>query len=99
MLFFTKSRKIKVLRLILNYADLSWPSSILIDDFAILSGASLLQADKFIEEYRQFSKARKGFAGFEDFPTINEGEALIKLRAIKLQQFKEYLENQLKKGD
>jgi hypothetical protein len=95
MLFFTKRRKIKVLRLILNYADLSWPSCVLIDDFALFSGASLRQADKFIEEYRRISKARKGFVGFEDFPDISEEEELIKLRAIKLQRFKEYLENQL----
>ena len=93
MVFFTKSRKIKVLRLILNYADLFWPSCILVDDFAIFSGASRQQADKFIEEYRQFSKARKGFPGFEDFPTINEGEKLIELRTIKLRQFKKYLED------
>ena len=95
MLFFTKRRKIKVLQLILNYADLSWPSCILIEGSAIIFGASLRQAKKFVEEYCQISKARKGLTGFEDFPTINEEEDLIKLRAIKLQQFKEYLENQL----
>ena len=92
MLFFTKSRKIKILRLILNYADLSQPSCILIDRFAIFSGASIRQTDKFVQEYRELSKAMKGSPGFEDFPTIN-GDELIKLRAIKLRQFKEYLEN------
>ena len=92
MLFFTKSHKIGVLRLILNCADLSWPSCILIDRFAIFSGASIRQTDKFVKEYRQFSKAIKGSPGFEDFPTIAERE-LITLRATKLRQFKEYLEN------
>jgi len=99
MLFFTKSRKIGVLRLILNYADLSQPSCILIDRFAIFSGASIRQTDKFVKEYREFSKARKGSPGFEDFLTVGEEKELITLRAIKLQQFKEYLENQLKEGD
>lgn len=93
MLFFTKSRKIKVLRLILNYADLSWPSCILVEGFAIDSGASLRQAKEFIKEYRQFSKAKKGIVGFEDFPAVNKEDELINLRAIKLRQFKEYLED------
>ena len=74
MLFFTKSRKIGVLRLILNYADLSQPSCILIDRFAIFSGASIRQTDKFVQEYRELSKARKGAEGFKDFPAVDEEE-------------------------
>ena len=98
MLFFTRKHKVRIVRLVLSYADLSQPSCILIDDFATFSGASLRQAAKFLEEYRQFSKARKGFVGFEDFLDIDIRE-LSKLRAIKLRQFKEYLEDQLNKGD